>query len=367
MLNHQKGIASQLILIIVGIIILLILAYTFLAKPYKAVGESVVPPFTIGETVFAEKISYIFGKPKVGDRVIFTAIAGASDYIGIITKEEDQNGVTVYTIRSTGKGQPWTVSVDKIIRKIYYPALDQNEAKKIVESLNASSNIPTVTPKADETANWKTYTNTQWLYSLKYPPAYNVIGENMGSAEENLDVLIASAESMKTSTGYLSYPFLRVQVTSGVTAGLDIYANSSYNFNNKNNKINTNLEKFTNGNLIGWKYDFSGKSFFTTNNGGKTDGKSGFVINYSGKIKVIFLQNMDNIYVIWLADADPFNQILSTFKFTDTNTGTVKYTCPENGYQNCMPILDEEGQKQCTKEALDWKTANCPNFQGAAY
>lgn len=47
--------------------------------------------------------------------------------------------------------------------------------------------------------------------------------------------------------------------------------------------------------------------------------------------------------------------------------GTVKYTCPENGYQNCMPILDAEGQKQCSKEALDWKAANCPNFSGAAY
>lgn len=43
------------------------------------------------------------------------------------------------------------------------------------------------------------------------------------------------------------------------------------------------------------------------------------------------------------------------------------YTCPENGYQNCMPILDAEGQKQCTKEALEWKQANCPNFSGAAY
>lgn len=42
------------------------------------------------------------------------------------------------------------------------------------------------------------------------------------------------------------------------------------------------------------------------------------------------------------------------------------YTCPENGWENCMPILTEEAQRQCTKEALEWKKAHCPNFRGAA-
>ncbi|HLD25360.1 MAG TPA: hypothetical protein VJB96_05590 [Patescibacteria group bacterium] len=42
------------------------------------------------------------------------------------------------------------------------------------------------------------------------------------------------------------------------------------------------------------------------------------------------------------------------------------YTCPENGWENCMPILTKEAQKQCSKEAIAWKKKNCPGFQGAA-
>lgn len=42
------------------------------------------------------------------------------------------------------------------------------------------------------------------------------------------------------------------------------------------------------------------------------------------------------------------------------------YTCPVGGWENCMPILTPEAQKQCTKEAIEWKKKFCPGFQGAA-
>lgn len=60
-----------------------------------------------------------------------------------------------------------------------------------------------------------------------------------------------------------------------------------------------------------------------------------------------------------------FDQILSTFTFIDAPTETI-YTCPENGWENCMPILTKEAQKQCTKEAIEWKKKYCSGFQGAA-
>jgi len=59
-----------------------------------------------------------------------------------------------------------------------------------------------------------------------------------------------------------------------------------------------------------------------------------------------------------------FDQILSTFKFTESDNSS--YTCPENGWQNCMPILSEESQKACSDEAMDWYKSNCPDFKGAA-
>ncbi len=51
----------------------------------------------------------------------------------------------------------------------------------------------------------------------------------------------------------------------------------------------------------------------------------------------------------------------------DSPPSSGAYTCPKGGWENCMPILTAEAQKQCSKEALDWKKQNCPNFQGAAY
>ena len=58
-----------------------------------------------------------------------------------------------------------------------------------------------------------------------------------------------------------------------------------------------------------------------------------------------------------------FDQILSTFKFLDSSS---TFTCPLNGWIDCMPILTEEGKKACSPEALAWYKKNCPNFQGVA-
>lgn len=58
------------------------------------------------------------------------------------------------------------------------------------------------------------------------------------------------------------------------------------------------------------------------------------------------------------------NQILSTFKFL--NQKETKFVCPQNGWENCMPILSEEGKLACSKEAETWYKANCPNFKGLA-
>ena len=73
-----------------------------------------------------------------------------------------------------------------------------------------------------------------------------------------------------------------------------------------------------------------------------------------------------NIYHLgFFGDAalsDIEKQILSTFKFTDSSTS---YTCPASGYADCMPSPD--GPKpSCSKEAMDWYKANCPDFKGAA-
>lgn len=42
------------------------------------------------------------------------------------------------------------------------------------------------------------------------------------------------------------------------------------------------------------------------------------------------------------------------------------YVCPQNGWQNCMPILSEEGKKACSEDAMSWYQDNCSDFKGAA-
>jgi len=50
---------------------------------------------------------------------------------------------------------------------------------------------------------------------------------------------------------------------------------------------------------------------------------------------------------------------------TPTASSTI-YTCPPNGYVDCMPIVGVAKQKACSPEAMTWYKANCPNFKGGA-
>lgn len=42
------------------------------------------------------------------------------------------------------------------------------------------------------------------------------------------------------------------------------------------------------------------------------------------------------------------------------------YTCPENGYVDCMPSPNAGIRFECTSEAMSWYKANCTNFKGGA-
>ena len=41
-----------------------------------------------------------------------------------------------------------------------------------------------------------------------------------------------------------------------------------------------------------------------------------------------------------------------------------KYTCPANGWVDCMPGPD--AKPECSTEAMTWYKANCPDFKGGA-
>lgn len=89
------------------------------------------------------------------------------------------------------------------------------------------------------------------------------------------------------------------------------------------------------------------------------------VVSYQpGSPKFIYIPKDGKMYLLRVI-GEVGDKILSGFKFLE-NSENKGYTCPKNGWENCMPILTPEAQKQCSKEALDWKKKNCPNFQGVA-
>lgn len=123
----QKGVIGTIIIIFLALILILVLSLMFIAKPYKVSGDKVTPPFKLGQYVLSEKITYLFKKPQLGDRVIFLPQNRDIDFVGLITAIQNQGDITTYTIVSGGNGRPWTISADKISSKIYYPFLSPQE------------------------------------------------------------------------------------------------------------------------------------------------------------------------------------------------------------------------------------------------
>lgn len=45
---------------------------------------------------------------------------------------------------------------------------------------------------------------------------------------------------------------------------------------------------------------------------------------------------------------------------------TKQFTCPVNGWVNCMPGPDRGVNTECSQSYLQWAKTNCPDFQGVA-
>ena len=50
-----------------------------------------------------------------------------------------------------------------------------------------------------------------------------------------------------------------------------------------------------------------------------------------------------------------------------TCVSMTNYTCPANGWVDCMPGPGASKKASCSSEAMNWYKINCPNFKGAAY
>ena len=200
------------------------------------------------------------------------------------------------------------------------------------------SPTPTPSPSADPTAGWKTYTHKDLGFEIKVPTALEII--------EKPVIRIGDKISIFTSTNNPESCKGDCQIIDEAETKI----------------VNQTTMRY----LSGWWGEIGGNI---------AQSYVSYVIPLDGNYIQIQLQELPfsaeyipgrNIQKIQANELQQFDQILSTFKFTNDLRQNALYTCPQNGWVNCMPILSEEGQKACSDEAMDWYKSNCPDFQGAA-
>lgn len=214
-----------------------------------------------------------------------------------------------------------------------------------VRELSISQPVPSPSPSpiasADPMTGWQTYTNSNYNFSIQYPLGENIqVGEfKVDNSFEGFTIL----EIPDTSLISLRYQKTSVPVISWWKKLLGNEVDQK--FATYNSDINFNGIRATE-----ITFDKKGEYELSFNRV--------IIFSYNGANFEITVTNgnYDSEQTLRL------DQILSTFKFIDSSTS---YTCPASGYADCMPSPD--GPKpSCSKEAMDWYKANCPDFKGAA-
>lgn len=211
---------------------------------------------------------------------------------------------------------------------------------------------PTPTP-IDETANWKIYSNDKLKLSLKYPPNWT-LSEYANKDSEKIyrvfDLKPQDEEDKKIHS----------------TINFRYYENpEELSIEDFEEKLGDNIEGVGNCGI------YLPNDVMVKNSNGVNGYFREKGICEPLEAKFYTWVNKDKLFQLidfrWFNSPEDkvISDIFKSVKFLDQRSEQ-KYTCPENGWENCMPILSPEAQIQCSKEAMQWKKENCPNFQGGA-
>lgn len=222
---------------------------------------------------------------------------------------------------------------------------------------SSNSNIP----------NFKDYLDQSLELSLKYSKDLTVKEDS----EEEFNQR-GNGDFRKNFTGYVGYEpgkVLGAVAVLGKDRNYDTNPVSVWAFDNPDNLIPDGwFDKY-------WYYPYLWGVFDRTSKGHVALDKEATIsgqpakykiVSYQpGKPKFVYMSKDQKMYLLRVI-GEAGDKILSSFKFLEYSSENKDYTCPKNGWENCMPILTPEAQKQCSQEALDWKKKNCSNFQGVA-
>lgn len=236
----------------------------------------------------------------------------------------------------------------------------KNKTTTPPEPTSTALTQPTPSPTPDPTANWKTYTNTQYEYTIKYPANYLVgfcdelAGEFIESSgsELQVDILpftedIAQKYCPNELDNFLRILVFDIKIFNEFNKPLPELADSIYQ-QQKSHFKTTYISSLTKSKFDGYdncEYLFSGPSLFML--GGSESVKD-------GKYKVIFFQKDANVYSLYLKNSGLFDQILSTFKFTEEKQTQINCkdprpeVCTMECIQNPPYICGSDGKSYCT-------------------
>ena len=180
---------------------------------------------------------------------------------------------------------------------------DLETTPKNSTAVNVSSTSPLPSPTPDETANWKTYTNTKYGYTVRYPKEWLVFGGDSFQYNELCE---------ENSTSKIHIEFTTEKITS--CGHMDGEIDSSTQFavyvfsNPATNPVDTLTKTepiIISGNIKATKEYYTQKSQHPTAQATKIK----FV--HEGEGYTIYLKQKDNI-----GNYNPIlDQILSTFQF----------------------------------------------------
>lgn len=210
--------------------------------------------------------------------------------------------------------------------------LNQNTNSTIVVNGNANTNANT-NSAVDETANWKTYTNSIWGFSLKYPSEWTIVCDKL--PKELVKYTYISTDSLVLGQNAACNQALPNAVSLTVSINPDAFEGYNYNkvliITQKDNgyvitkENNNNVEDNT-------RYSAQAMDSSYTDNS-KNDKK--FVFTYNEPINNGIKDTI-------------LRKILSTFQFTDETVSWKTYTNTEKGFGfkypsdwTAIPLADE--------------------------
>lgn len=232
----------------------------------------------------------------------------------------------------------------------------QNYSTKTTPTPTPYSTPQPSSSSTDETANWKTYENSKYGFSIKYPP-------ELTYEEKRNTVVFANLENKSKEPSYIK---------------IDIYDTKIFK-----TTLEETMKQLTKTFGASWRDikigQLDGKN--AEINIGQVTGKriAGTLHNIVATLDIVdaniifSLIGSEESNQQFISDGD-FYKMLSTFKFLDSDA-TAKpasspsstYTCPQTEYINCMSPIPDENINFCYGNYIDWAKANCPNFKGAAY